>query len=98
MRAISASSDSTPSRSEMRRSIRSTIVISLFAQQVHLQLQMVTLIALRGHPVLLDEDERRDQHALERGDERQQTIRVGIETHPRRSSAFHAAQAVNRTT
>src|ERR671910_2823848 len=41
---------------------------------------MIALIALPAHPILCDEHERRDQHPLQRYDEREQAKRVWVES------------------
>ena len=59
---------------------------------------MVALIALRRHPVLLDRGQRRDQHALERDDEGEQSVWIRSKRSGSAARAFHAAHPVNSTT
>lgn len=47
---------------------------SLFGEHADLQVQVVAFIALAAHSVLRDEHECRDEHALERNDEREEPI------------------------
>jgi hypothetical protein len=54
----------------------------LFRQEVDLKVQMISAVALAAHAVLCDQDEGRDQHALERDDEREQSVRIRIESQP----------------
>jgi hypothetical protein len=52
---------------------------SAFGKKVHLQIEMIPAIGNYPHAVLLHQDERRDQHRLQRGDRGQQLVGKGIE-------------------